>query len=242
MPSDIFHCIRILSVLGHPTSHTWPELDSLYHWHDNTDNVRARQPHHPSGSRLDQVLREAMVSNLPSWMGGKVPAECSLPPEAIQLLGQMLDFNPNTRITAEQAMQHPFFTSTEPRPSLNAFVLTPVMSSSHGSWGVLYLGGCCRCRESSETHPLICSQGGEPTIRYPKRAVGPSLTDAQQQQPAQQQLQLQQQLSAIPPPQRAQRDSQVPPGTRPSAAGAAAPAAAQGRKRKPDGAPPPGFR
>lgn len=40
----------------------------------------------------------------------------------------MLDYNPNTRITAEEALQHPFFTSTEPKPALNAFVLPVSMT------------------------------------------------------------------------------------------------------------------
>ena len=71
-----------------------------------------------------------MVSNLPGWMNGTIPPECHLPPEAIQLLERMLDFNPNSRITAEQAMQHPYFTSIEPRPSLNAFVLSPVIKGT----------------------------------------------------------------------------------------------------------------
>jgi serine/threonine protein kinase len=33
----------------------------------------------------------------------------------------MLEYNPNTRITAEEALQHPYFTACEPRPSLNIF-------------------------------------------------------------------------------------------------------------------------
>lgn len=61
-------------------------------------------------------------------VAGQVPPECQLPPEAFKLLSRMLDYNPNTRITAEEALQHPFFTSTEPKPALNAFVLPVSMT------------------------------------------------------------------------------------------------------------------
>ena len=75
-----------------------------------------------------------MRANAPSWCAGNIPPECLPPVEAVELLTRMLDFDPNTRITAEEAMQHPYFTAAEPWPSLNAFLLPAVGGGGNG-WG-----------------------------------------------------------------------------------------------------------
>mmetsp|Transcript_33156 Transcript_33156/g.98697 ORF Transcript_33156/g.98697 Transcript_33156/m.98697 type:complete len:438 (+) Transcript_33156:148-1461(+) len=114
---------KIFSVLGHPSSRHWDGLEALPHWHDNTDNVRVRKDSHPSMPQLGSAMSDAMRQNLPGWCQGTIPAECLVPPEALQLLSRMLDYNPNTRITAEEALQHPYFTQCEPKPAANVFAL-----------------------------------------------------------------------------------------------------------------------
>ena len=37
---------RIFRVLGHPTAKQWPALEHLFHWRDNTANIRVRKPEH----------------------------------------------------------------------------------------------------------------------------------------------------------------------------------------------------
>ena len=49
--------------------------------------------------------------------------ECQLPPQALHLLRLMLDYDPNTRITAQDALRHPYFTAEDPKPSSNIFML-----------------------------------------------------------------------------------------------------------------------
>lgn len=46
--------------------------------------------------------------------------ECVPPREAIDLMARMLDYNPATRATAEECLQHEWF-RMEPRPGPNVF-------------------------------------------------------------------------------------------------------------------------
>ncbi len=59
---------------------------------------------------------------------GTIPAECRPPPEAFQLLARMLDYNPSTRLTAEQALRHEYFTQQQPLPTSNVFVAAVSLS------------------------------------------------------------------------------------------------------------------
>eukprot|EP00983_Pelagomonas_calceolata_P094544 1157900-Pelagomonas_calceolata.AAC.16 len=55
-----------------------------------------------------------------SWCSGTIPEECRCSHEAFQLLARMLEFDPRSRITAAEALHHPYF-SKEPIPSMDAF-------------------------------------------------------------------------------------------------------------------------
>ncbi|EFJ41427.1 cyclin dependent kinase [Volvox carteri f. nagariensis] len=90
---------KIFRVLGHPGIKTWPELEVLPHWVDNTDNVRVRRPEW-GGTGLHSAILEAM--------------------RAIDLMSRMLDYNPSSRATAEEALRHEWF-RTEPKPGPNVF-------------------------------------------------------------------------------------------------------------------------
>lgn len=111
---------RVFRLLGTPSPSTWPELEHLPHWHDNTDNVRQRRPDYPSqhGPALQQHLLTA-CRELAASRG----MLCALQPNSqlVALLLRMLDYNPATRITADEALRHPYFME-EPRPGANAFM------------------------------------------------------------------------------------------------------------------------
>ncbi|KAK9789048.1 hypothetical protein WJX73_000754 [Symbiochloris irregularis] len=99
---------KIMRVMGAPSARTWPELEALPHWSNNADGVRSWQPHSkPPG--LHQHL-----SNTARGGGTDKTA-------ALDLLTALLEYNPRNRITAAQALNHPYF-KQEPLPGNNAFV------------------------------------------------------------------------------------------------------------------------
>ncbi|KAG2500382.1 hypothetical protein HYH03_001955 [Edaphochlamys debaryana] len=110
---------KIFRVLGHPGIKSWPELEVLPHWVDNTDNVRVKRPEW-GGTGLHTAVLDAMRAAAPSWAQGHVPQECVPPREAIDLMQRMLDYNPSTRATAEEALRHEWF-RTDPKPGPNVF-------------------------------------------------------------------------------------------------------------------------
>ncbi|KAG2444028.1 hypothetical protein HYH02_009227 [Chlamydomonas schloesseri] len=123
-PGNVFQADqldKIFRVLGHPSIKTWPELEVLPHWVENTDNVRVKRPEW-SGTGLHTAVLEAMRGAAPSWAQGHVPQECVPPREAIDLMHRMLDYNPSTRATAEECLRHEWFRQ-EPKPGPNVFRL-----------------------------------------------------------------------------------------------------------------------
>eukprot|EP01024_Parvocaulis_polyphysoides_P001917 TRINITY_DN10558_c0_g2_i1.p2 TRINITY_DN10558_c0_g2~~TRINITY_DN10558_c0_g2_i1.p2 ORF type:complete len:171 (-),score=13.22 TRINITY_DN10558_c0_g2_i1:20-532(-) len=95
--------------MGHPSSQssTWPELESLQHWRDNTQNIRYRRPEHPVKSNLEAFLVNERI--------------CRPGSPAVSLLQQLLVYDPNKRFTAEKALKHEYF-KQEPLPGEDVFV------------------------------------------------------------------------------------------------------------------------
>ncbi|MES1910860.1 MAG: hypothetical protein MHM6MM_003386 [Cercozoa sp. M6MM] len=83
--SEINQLYKIFQVLGTPTEETWPGVSSLPDW----------KPHFPSWRR--RSLREA------------VPELQQLDDDGLDLLQRMLTFDPARRITARDALEHPWF-------------------------------------------------------------------------------------------------------------------------------------
>ncbi len=60
-------------MLGHPSTKTWPDLEHLQHWHDNTENVRVKRAEYPStGGQLDACVMDGMKLALPLWATGEL--------------------------------------------------------------------------------------------------------------------------------------------------------------------------
>ncbi|KAK9856142.1 hypothetical protein WJX84_012189 [Apatococcus fuscideae] len=111
-PSNAFQADqldKIFTVLGHPSNSLWAGFESLHYWRDNTDNIRTRRSHHPPAPTLDSFITQQM------YPGARVASS------AMQLLARMLDYDPTTRVTAEEALNDAFFLE-EPLPGPDAFV------------------------------------------------------------------------------------------------------------------------
>lgn len=109
------------------TVHVILYATGLYHTH-----TRAHVHTHAGGAggathinwaaqQLEAAVLEAMRAHLPQWAGNQIPAECRPPPEAFNLMARMLAYDPEQRISAEEALGHEYFTKG-PRPSANVFV------------------------------------------------------------------------------------------------------------------------
>ena len=80
--TEIEEIIKIFSVLGTPNNETWPEFSSLPYFSPNFPKF------HP-------MNLEEIIPNMPKI--------------ALNLLKLMLTLDPNSRITAKQALKHPYF-------------------------------------------------------------------------------------------------------------------------------------
>ncbi|KAL1916673.1 uncharacterized protein VTP21DRAFT_5377 [Calcarisporiella thermophila] len=89
---------KIFEILGTPTKERWPTIEQM-----------------PDYGQLSS-FRQRYQNNLKSLF-----QSCQIKNEqAFQLLAAMLDYDPVKRITAEEALGHPYF-QEEPKPNINAF-------------------------------------------------------------------------------------------------------------------------
>ncbi|KIZ03681.1 cyclin-dependent kinase 8/11 [Monoraphidium neglectum] len=123
---------RIFRVLGHPSSKTWPLLEHLPHWHDNTENVRAKRLEW-GAPRLAEHLAEVLHAQAEAQRahGRAEPAVFRPSPAGLDLLRRMLEIDPAQRITAEDALRHDYFTAEAPLPGPNALVCGGVQVASY---------------------------------------------------------------------------------------------------------------
>jgi len=95
--------MKIFKLLGTPSTKTWPGLQELPEYKEQVTGKKPIWPRYPHGQRLSKTVRRLSKAGL-------------------DLLGQMLQFDPNKRISAEAAMLHPYFKdlkgAKKPRPQL----------------------------------------------------------------------------------------------------------------------------
>ncbi|KAJ8764882.1 hypothetical protein K2173_010347 [Erythroxylum novogranatense] len=99
-PFQLDQLDKIFKVLGHPTIEKWPTLASLPHWQQDSHHIQA---HKYETTGIHNVVH--------------------LSPKSAQydLLSKMLEYDPQKRITAAQALEHEYF-RMEPLPGRNALV------------------------------------------------------------------------------------------------------------------------
>lgn len=132
-PFQLDQLERIFRVLGQPSPLAWPHLEQLPHWANNTENIRVKRPEWGANrleAHLGDVMRhlgEAFAragAAAAAGAGGRAQQPLQLPKltaAGINLLQEMLAYDPLKRISAEAALHHPYF-QEEPRPGPNAFV------------------------------------------------------------------------------------------------------------------------
>ncbi|PHH71802.1 hypothetical protein CDD82_6329 [Ophiocordyceps australis] len=133
---------KIVDIMGLPTTDRWPLLASMPEY-SQLNTLQAPPPplgahthhahyHHSLSSRASHA-GSASASNLERWYyntishpastsspGTNAPSLASLGPEGYKLLAGLLEYDPEKRLTAAQALQSPFF-STGDRLCSNAF-------------------------------------------------------------------------------------------------------------------------
>lgn len=137
---------KIVEVMGMPTRDRWPLVSSMpdypqlstvrppadhhhHHHHHSSHHQHRSSSHYPSTSSLEKWYYNTInhaggpgSSSQSSQQAQQQPQSplSSLGAEGYKLLSGLLDYDPQKRLTAAQALQHPFF-STGDRVLFNAF-------------------------------------------------------------------------------------------------------------------------
>ncbi|KAI1371108.1 Pkinase-domain-containing protein [Hypoxylon crocopeplum] len=114
---------KIVDIMGLPTKERWPYLSSMPEY----NNLSMLQPpmlhagHHHHGHHHHKSQQAASTSHLEKWYYSTIGAHSStsspssngslaaLGAEGYKLLSGLLEYDPERRLTAAQALQHPFF-------------------------------------------------------------------------------------------------------------------------------------
>jgi len=104
---------QMVNVLGLPSDEDWPEWKAM---------PRGKTMAHPSSSTAEHQH---------DILGAALP---EAPPDALDLLYGLLRWNPAARISAADALEHPFF-STEPLPCTPAYMPQPVSHADLATTG-----------------------------------------------------------------------------------------------------------
>lgn len=113
---------KILSVLGAPSTETWPDLAFMPHYEKNTENVQDLfRKYRQNPNILRSVLNLKQPQDAKCYDLLKVSAAarlCVCVRTCTELTGtdggilypqRLLEFDPNKRITAKEALRHPWF-------------------------------------------------------------------------------------------------------------------------------------
>ncbi|KAI5856193.1 kinase-like domain-containing protein [Durotheca rogersii] len=148
---------KIVEIMGMPTKERWPYLTSMPEYTNlNLLNAPGQHPGHGHHHHHHKSSSAAATSHLEKWYyttidprSSSSPASnaslAALGPEGYKLLAGLLEYDPERRLTAAQALHHPFFQASSP-------------SSSGGGGGSAGVGVSASCFEGLK-------------VAYPQRRV-----------------------------------------------------------------------
>jgi len=167
---------KIFTALGTPTTSNWPTLDQHPHWQANLKGIR-------------EVQRP---QDLKAWGGswGMAHADAQPGSPAFDLLTGLLAYDPAARLTAHQALQHPYFNEHHP-PKLIRNSLAPYKEAEWDHHLRPHQGSNSQGSASAATtfsilpiRPIVTTPTNPPLGDHPPLFVG----------------QVEEELQALPPP------------------------------------------
>jgi cyclin-dependent kinase 8/11 len=107
---------KIVEILGMPSKDRWPLLTAMQEYPQLASLASSSaKVHRPMG--LENWYNQCLRTNqYPAGQPGATPG-----PEGFALLQGLLEYDPQKRLTAEQALQHPYFSANGERPTENCF-------------------------------------------------------------------------------------------------------------------------
>lgn len=171
---------RIVEVLGTPNKDRWPAIESM-------PDYKGWWPH----LRLDNYPK-----TLSRWYTTRNKGE-----DGYNLFDSLLQYDPEQRLTANQALEHGWFTAQDPKPTANAFVSLAKPIGTYPNRRVIQ--DDLDPKMKSNYQPPIDSHHLPPSHQYNLNSSHPHRLAQllhQQEQLRHQQMQNQQPLQQQPPP------------------------------------------
>lgn len=114
---------KIAEILGIPRKDSWPLLSAMPEY-PQLNTLPASNPSVTRPKGLDKWWDDVLRSNNYTTTGSNTTSPTASPApsrDGLAMLKQLLDYDPLRRLTADQALQHPYFIKEDPPPSPNCF-------------------------------------------------------------------------------------------------------------------------